>query len=109
MDYSYKKGIWRYHQSNDNTTKQITFGVSQFRSPINIPFALSIEKGNVPDKIHFEKTFKRTVKALNPERLIIVDRGANTKNVKSLIRSYKHHYLCAASLSSKNDWGDKVI
>ena len=24
MDYSYKKGIWRYHQSNDNTTKENT-------------------------------------------------------------------------------------
>ena len=107
--YGSKAELGEYGYSRDHRPdkKQITFGVSQFRSPINIPFALSIEKGNVPDKIHFEKTFKRTVKALNPESLIIVDRGANTKNVKSLIRSYKHHYLCAASLSSKNDFGIK--
>lgn len=103
--YGYKSELGEFGYSRDHRPdkKQVTFGVSQFRSPINIPFALSIEKGDVPDKIHFEKTFKRTVKALSPESLIVVDRGANSKDVKVLIRSYKHHYLCAASLSAKID------
>ena len=83
--------------------KQITFGVAEYREPINVPYALTVAAGNVLDKQHFAKTFKRTLKALNEGSLIILDRGANTKKCKELVRANDHHYLCASSLSKKVD------
>ncbi len=92
-----------YSRDGRPDKKQITFGVSQFRSPIEIPFTLTVEAGNVLDKQHFPKTFKRTLKALKNGSLLVMDRGANTKENKALVREKKHHYLCAASLSKKTD------
>lgn len=83
--------------------KQITFGLAEYREPVNVPYALTVAAGNVLDKQHFAKTFKRTLKALNEGSLIILDRGANTKKCKELVRIHEHHYLCAASLSKKVD------
>lgn len=83
--------------------KQITFGLAEYREPVNVPYALTVAAGNVLDKQHFAKTFKRTLKALNNGSLIILDRGANTKGCKELVRVHEHHYLCAGSLSQKVD------
>jgi transposase len=92
-----------YSRDHRPDKKQITFGISEYASPINVPVALTVQAGNVLDKQHFPATFKRTLKALIPESLIIIDKGANTKENKKLIRSHKHHYLFAATLSSKFD------
>jgi len=83
--------------------KQITFGLAEYRYPINVPYALTVAAGNVLDKQHFATTFKRTLKALNAGSLIILDRGANTKQCKELVRLYEHGYLCAGSLSANTD------
>lgn len=96
-------GEYGYSRDHRPDKKQITFGVAQFRTPINIPFALSVESGNVPDKVHFEKTYRRMLKALNPGSTIVIDRGANTKEIKQSVRSNEHHYLCGASLSKVVD------
>ena len=92
-----------YSRDHRPDKKQITFGISEYTNPINIPISLTVQAGNVLDKQHFSITFKRTLKALNKGSLIIIDRGANTKDNKALIRSYLHHYLCAATLSQKVD------
>jgi transposase len=96
-------GAYGYSRDHRPDKKQITFGVAQFRAPINIPFALSIGSGNVPDKVHFEKTYRRMLKALLPGSMIVIDRGANSKEIKESIRSNGHHYLCGASLSKAVD------
>jgi len=83
--------------------KQITFGLAEYRAPVNVPYALTVAAGNVLDKLHFFKTFKRTLKALIDGSLIILDRGANSKECKEAVRMYKHHYLCAGSLSKSVD------
>ena len=95
-----KQGYSRDHRPDK---KQITFGISEYANPINVPMALTVQAGNVLDKQHFRTTFKRTLKALNEGSLIIIDRGANTKDNKLLIRQHHHHYLCAATLSAKID------
>lgn len=92
-----------YSRDHRPDKKQITFGISEYANPINVPMALTVQAGNVLDKQHFPITFKRTLKALNQGSLIIIDRGANTKDNKALIRRYHHHYLCAATLSQKID------
>jgi len=92
-----------YSRDGRPDKKQVTFGVSQFCSPINIPFTFTVEAGNVLDKQHFAKTFRRSLNALREGSLIVLDRGANTKDNKSLIRGRNHHYLCASSLSKSVD------
>lgn len=92
-----------YSRDGRPDKKQITFGVTQFCSPIDIPFTFTVEAGNVLDKQHFGKTFKRSLKALKEGSFLVLDRGANTKGNKQLIRSKHHHYLCAASLSKSVD------
>lgn len=83
--------------------EQITFGVGELRRPINIPFVLTVKEGNVPSKTHFKDTFSRSVKHLKLKSLIVIDRGANTKKNKELIRDKKMHYLTARILSGKDD------
>ena len=95
-----KHGYSRDHRPDK---KQITFGISEYASPINVPLAITVQAGNVLDKQHFPITFKRTLKALNPGSLIIIDKGANTKDNKTLIKSHEHHYLFASSLSKSDD------
>ncbi len=96
-------GKYGYSRDHRPDKRQITFGVAQFRSPISLPYAFSIARGNMPDKVHFEKTYRRMLKALSPGSMIVIDRGANTKEVKQSIRSNEHHYLCGASLSKDTD------
>lgn len=91
-----------YSRDHRPDRMQLTFGLSQLRES-KIPIAFSVDCGNVLDKQHFPKTFKRTLKVLEPGSLIITDKGANTKENKALIREKGHHYLCASSLSVKVD------
>ena len=98
-----KLGEFGYSRDHRPDKRQITFGVAQYRAPINIPFALSIQSGSVPDKVHFDQTFRRMLKALNPGSMIVVDRGANSKEVKQNIRAAGHHFLCPAQLSARVD------
>lgn len=98
-----KLGQRGYSRDHRPDKKQITFGISEYANPINVPNALTVQAGNVLDKQHFPITFKRTLKALNKGSLIIIDRGANTKDNKALIKQYGHHYLCASTLSAKVD------
>lgn len=60
-----KASLGEYGFSRDHRPdkKQLTFGVSQFRAPVNIPFALSIESGNVPDKAHFGNDVQANIKS----------------------------------------------
>ena len=103
--YGNKANMGKHGYSRDHRPdkKQITFGISEYASPINVPLAITVQAGNVLDKQHFPTTFKRTLKALNPGSLIIIDKGANTKDNKTLIKSYEHHYLFASSLSKSDD------
>ncbi len=91
-----------YSRDHRPDRMQLTLGLAQLRKP-KLPIAFSVAEGNKLDKQHFPITFKRTLKALEPESLIIVDRGANTKENKALIREKHHHYLCPASLSARID------
>jgi transposase len=98
-----KKG---YSSDRRPDKEQITFGVSELAKPINIPYVLTVKKGNVPSKTHFKDTFLGSVKHLKKESLIIIDRGANTEPNRKLVRSKEMHYLTARILSGKDN---KVI
>ena len=54
-----KAKLAKYGYSRDHRPdkKQITFGITELRKPINIPIGLTIGKGNLNDQKHFQTTF----------------------------------------------------
>ncbi len=84
-------GALGYSRDGAPGKKQITFGIS---TGINdIPTALTIQKGNLQDKKHFNHIFNVARKVLDEGSLLIFDCGANTKKNKELIRDAEFHYL----------------
>jgi len=70
---------------------QLTFGIS---TGINgIASALTIQKGNVQDKVHMGQMLKIIKKVIPKSSLLMFDAGANTKANKEKIRTMGHHYL----------------
>jgi transposase len=86
-------GALGYSRDGAPGKKQITFGISTGIN--NIPTALTIQKGNVQDKTHFDHIFKAVTKVLGEGSILIFDCGANTKTNKKMIRNgdIKYHYL----------------
>lgn len=80
-----------YSRDHRPDKKQITFGISVGIN--NIPSALTIQKGNVQDKQHFQFMLKTASAVLDEESLLIFDCGANTAKNKQDIRERKFHYL----------------
>lgn len=84
-------GEYGYSRDNQPGKKQITFGIS---TGINgIPSALTIQKGNVQDKVHFRFMVKTCEAILEENCLLVFDCGGNTKENKRLVRDRKFHYL----------------
>src|SRR3990167_7659389 len=80
-----------YSRDHEPGKKQLTFGVS---TGINgIPTALTIQNGNVHDKVHFRFMLKTSEAVLPEESLLIFDTGGNTKENKCQIRERKFHFL----------------
>ncbi|MBU0757662.1 MAG: transposase [Nanoarchaeota archaeon] len=100
-----KASIGRYGYSRDHRPdkKQITFGVTELRKPINIPIGLTIDKGNVNDQKHFQTTFNQVSGCLKTNSLAIFDKGANSKeNLNSVIVA-KMQFLTAKKLNKSDD------
>ncbi len=80
-----------YSRDRRPDKKQVTFGIS---TGINgVPSALTIQNGNVLDKIHFTETYKIVRRIMESGSLLIFDCGANTKANKEKIVADGFHYL----------------
>jgi transposase len=100
-----KAKIAKYGYSRDHRPdkKQITFGITELRKPINIPIGLTIAEGNVNDQTHFQTTFGQSKGCLRLNSKIIFDKGANSKeNLNSIIAS-KMQFLTAKKLNTSDD------
>ena len=100
-----KAKLAKYGYSRDKRPdkKQITFGITELRKPINIPIGLTIAKGNVNDQKHFQTTFDQVSGCLRKNSLIIFDKGANgQENLNSVIAS-KMQFLTAKKLNTSDD------
>src|SRR3989344_1255841 len=84
-------GALGYSRDNEPGKKQIVWGIS---TGINdIPTALTIQKGNVCDKKHFNFMLKTVGKVLDKNSLLIFDCGGNTKKNKENILCSGFNYL----------------
>ncbi|HOI18400.1 MAG TPA: transposase [Candidatus Woesearchaeota archaeon] len=100
-----KSNIGEYGYSRDHRPdkKQITFGISELRHPINIPIGLTIQKGNLNDQKHFQKTFNQIKNKLKPASRIVFDKGANSKESLNSIIAGKMKFLTAKKLNTSDD------
>jgi len=100
-----KANLAKYGYSRDHRPdkKQITFGITELRKPINIPIGLTIAKGNVNDQKHFQITFDQVNGNLKKDSLAIFDKGANGQdNINSII-AHKMQFLTAKKLNTSDD------
>ena len=88
-------GMYGYSSDKRPDKLQIKFGIA---TGINgIPTALTIQKGNVQDKIHLKQLLKVISNVVEKNSLLIFDAGANTKSNKREIRDIECHYLTLKS------------
>ncbi len=100
-----KANLGKYGYSRDKRAdkKQITFGITELRKPINVPIGLTIAKGNLNDQKHFQKTFDQVKNRLKVGSNVIFDKGANSKdNLNSVIAS-KMKFLTAKKMNTSDD------
>ena len=96
-------GKYGYSRNHRPDKKQITAGLSELASPINIPIGLTIKPGNTNDQKHFQDTFNQVKHKLKPDSLIIYDKGANSQeNNESIVKS-KMKYLTSKKLNMSDD------
>ena len=95
-----KYGYSREHRPDK---KQITFGITELRNPINIPIGLTIAKGNVNDQTHFQTTFEQVKDRLEIGSKVIFDKGANGKDNLNSVIAAKMQFLTAKQLNTSDD------
>jgi len=96
-------GKFGYSRDHRPDKKQITFGLAELASPINVPIGLTINPGNVNDQKHFKATYEQTRKHARKGSLYVFDRGANSKDNIKMILKDKMKFLTAKQLNKSDD------
>ncbi len=103
--YGDKCALGKYGYSRDHRPdkKQITVGLSELASPINIPIGLTIKPGNMNDMTHFKSTFRQVSSRLKEGSLVTYDKGGNSKDNNELILANKMKFLTGKKLNLSDD------
>ncbi len=80
-----------YSRDGQPGKQQLTIGISVGQN--NIPTMLTIQKGNVQDKLHMKHMIKLCSLVFQKGTLLAFDCGGNTKENKQLIRDKHLNYL----------------
>ena len=84
-------GALGYSRDSQPGKKQLVWGISTGMN--DIPTALTIQKGNVCDKTHFQFMLKTVSKILDEKSLLIFDCGGNTIKNKQKVIEKGFNYL----------------
>ena len=96
-------GAYGYSRDHRPDKKQITVGLAEIGSPINVPIGLTIMRGNMNDQSHFLKTFNQVKPSLREGSLLTFDKGGQNKaNLEAIIAS-KMKYMTAKKLNLSDD------
>lgn len=103
--YGDKCSLGKYGYSRDHRPdkKQITIGLSELASPINLPVGLTIKPGNLNDQKHFRETFSQIRPKLRDNSLAVYDRGGNSKDNNEQVLASKMKYLTGKKLNKSDD------
>lgn len=96
-------GAYGYSRDHRPDKKQIMFGIAEIANPINIPIGLTIQKGNLNDQEHFQKTFEQVQNIVKKNSLITFDKGGNSKTNLASVEAKKMKYLTAKKLNKSTD------
>lgn len=96
-------GAYGYSRDHRPDKKQITVGLAEIASPINIPIGLTIMPGNTNDQSHFMKTFEQVKPCLKQGSLLTFDKGGYNKSHLDAITASKMKYLTAKKLNLSDD------
>jgi len=92
-----------YSRDHRSDKRQLTFGVSELASPVNVPIGLTVREGNVNDQVHFKDTYRQVRHLLREGSLVIFDKGASSHTNKELVRASGMHYLSSKKLNIADD------
>lgn len=95
-----KRGYSRDHRSDK---PQITLGLSELVSPVNVPVGLTVREGNINDQTHFADTYRQVRRLLREGSLVVFDKGASSQANKERIRRDRNHYLYSKKLNLADD------
>ena len=98
-----KLGKYGYSRDHRPDKKQITIGLAELASPVNIPFGLTIQAGNENDQTHFKKTFNQIKNRIKKDSRIVFDKGGQSKDNINLVLASKMRYLSAKKLNLSDD------
>lgn len=103
--YGTKCPIGKYGYSRDHRPdkKQITLGLSEISSPINVPIGVTIKTGNTVDVTHFCDTYGQVRGRLAPGSLVVFDKGAHSKENTDAILDDMMKYLTSKKLNTSDD------
>jgi transposase len=95
-----KRGFSRDHRPDK---KQITVGLSELSSPINVPIGMTVRSGNVNDQIHFTDTFDQVKDRLRKDSMVTLDKGGNRKENLDRIENSNLKYLTSRKLNKSDE------
>ena len=103
--YGDKSILGKYGYSRDHRPdkKQITLGLTELSSPINIPIGLTVREGNIQDTTHFKDTYQQIRGKLKEGSRIVFDKGAHSKDNVEAIQADKMKYVSAKKLNKSDD------
>ena len=96
-------GEYGYSREHRPDKKQITLGLSELASPINVPVGFTARPGNVPDVVHFDDTYGQIKRKLKKNSLVIFDKGAHSKDNIDRIQNDNLKYLSSKKLNTSDD------
>ena len=96
-------GAYGYSQDHRPDKKQVTYGIAEIGSPVNVPIGLTIMPGNTNDQSHFMKTFRQVEPCLRQGSLLTFDKGGQSKANLEAILASKMKYMTAKKLNLSDD------
>ncbi len=96
-------GKYGYSRDHRPDKKQITVGLGELASPINVPIGLTINPGNINDQKHFKDTFNQVRRNLREGSMVAYDKGGNSKENNDIVLASKMKYITGKKLNKSDD------
>jgi transposase len=103
--YSKQTGIFEFGYSRDKRPdlRQVNIGVAELRDPVNIPFHLTVERGNTADPVTFLRLVGDIIDELRDGSVFVFDAGGDSKNITDVISGKGMRYVTRKKLNTSDD------
>ena len=90
-----------YSKDHRPDRPQVSYGIA-VDGATGLPVALTVERGNINDNVHFRRTFGVIARFLPKGAHVVFDAGANGKVNKDLLVGRGHHFLTRAEINGSD-------